>query len=169
MFGNKIFRNFFATILSTVLLGLFLGAYPVQSDSQTSTLVHYQGRLRDRTSGELVNGTRDFEFTIAGGAGQSFTYTANNTNVSNGLFEVEIDVNIDPLNPPYVDFDEPPYTLNIRVRNDSGSPWEDMGAETMTITKDVDNTGGNGPVDIMGPSLTLNFIICIQGFYPSRS
>ena len=59
--------------------------------------------------------------------------------------------------------------LNIYDIDPDPADRFNMGAETMTVTKDVDNTGGNGPVDIMGPSLTLNFIICIQGFYPSRS
>ena len=43
-----------------------------------------------------------------------------------------------------------------------------MGEETMTVTKNVDNTGASNPINIMGPSLGMNFIICLNGLYPSR-
>ena len=44
----------------------------------------------------------------------------------------------------------------------------DMGEETVVFGKNVNNTGGNNPIDIMGPSLALNYIICTVGLYPSR-
>jgi len=33
----------------------------------------------------------------------------------------------------------------------------------------IENTGGNQPIDNMQPYLASNFIICVQGIYPSRS
>ncbi len=37
------------------------------------------------------------------------------------------------------------------------------------ITTTVGVTGGNQPVSIMQPYLGMNFVICLQGLYPSRN
>jgi microcystin-dependent protein len=33
----------------------------------------------------------------------------------------------------------------------------------------VGNTGNSAPVYIMQPYLTLKYVICVQGYYPSRN
>jgi microcystin-dependent protein len=42
-----------------------------------------------------------------------------------------------------------------------------MGRSRVKIS--IANTGGNGPVNNMQPWLSVNFIICLQGIFPSRS
>jgi microcystin-dependent protein len=53
----------------------------------------------------------------------------------------------------------------------SGKPIPvDLGAMSVTGTAKIEVTGGgNIPVSIMQPSLGLNYIICVEGIYPSRS
>jgi microcystin-dependent protein len=41
--------------------------------------------------------------------------------------------------------------------------------QTQTFTLDADHAGGNQPVNNMQPYLCVNYIICLQGIYPSRS
>ena len=41
--------------------------------------------------------------------------------------------------------------------------------QTQTFTLHADNTGGSQPVNNMQPFLCVNYIICLQGIFPSRS
>jgi len=41
--------------------------------------------------------------------------------------------------------------------------------QSQRFTLDADHSGGNRPVNNMQPYLALNYIICLQGIYPSRS
>ena len=59
--------------------------------------------------------------------------------------------------------------LNIYDIDQDPDDRYNMGAENMTVTKNVNNTGSSNPINIMAPSLGLNFIICLNGLYPSRS
>jgi microcystin-dependent protein len=44
---------------------------------------------------------------------------------------------------------------------------EDKAMATQSVKEE--NTGGNQPHDIMQPYQAVNFIICLQGIFPSRS
>ena len=41
--------------------------------------------------------------------------------------------------------------------------------QTQTFTLDAEHVGGNQPVNNMQPFQCVNFIICLQGIFPSRS
>ena len=49
----------------------------------------------------------------------------------------------------------------------TGTPTINMAAGTVTVT--VAPAGGSQPVGVMQPYLTLNWIIALQGIYPSRN
>lgn len=49
----------------------------------------------------------------------------------------------------------------------SAAPNQQMLGESVNIT--INNTGGNQAFDIMQPSLGINYIICLQGIFPSRN
>lgn len=49
----------------------------------------------------------------------------------------------------------------------TGTPTINMAPNTVTVT--VSPAGGSQPVSIMQPYLTLNWIIALQGIYPSRN
>ncbi|MBN2236652.1 MAG: phage tail protein [Bacteroidales bacterium] len=47
--------------------------------------------------------------------------------------------------------------------------YSDASADVQMASSMVGNTGGNQAVNINQPSLTINFIICVQGVFPSRN
>ena len=46
--------------------------------------------------------------------------------------------------------------------------YSDANANTTMKATMVNSTGGNQPFSIMQPSLGMNYIICVNGIYPSR-
>ena len=60
---------------------------------------------------------------------------------------------------------------------DTGSEASDDGfvkaslakTQTQTFTLQADNSGGNQPVNNIQPFQCVNYIICLQGIYPSRN
>jgi len=46
---------------------------------------------------------------------------------------------------------------------------ENYGGVSGNFTVELGNTGSSTPVNNMGPYLVLNYIICLQGVFPSRS
>jgi microcystin-dependent protein len=47
-------------------------------------------------------------------------------------------------------------------------PYTTSGANTTVSAAAVGQSGGNQPFSIIQPSLALNYIIAIEGIYPSR-
>lgn len=47
--------------------------------------------------------------------------------------------------------------------------YSDAPADVQLNSTMIGNTGGSQPVDIRQPSLSINYIICLQGVFPSRS
>jgi microcystin-dependent protein len=44
-----------------------------------------------------------------------------------------------------------------------------LGGLNVAGTVTVANTGGSQPVSIMQPYLGMNFVICLEGIFPSRN
>jgi microcystin-dependent protein len=42
-------------------------------------------------------------------------------------------------------------------------------AKPLSLQATIGNAGGNAAFSIMSPSLALNYLICVQGIYPSRN
>lgn len=59
-------------------------------------------------------------------------------------------------------------TSGINAYNQN-APDSNMAAMQTNITAQVTNSGGNVPFTNIQPSLGLNYIICLQGMFPSRS
>lgn len=62
----------------------------------------------------------------------------------------------------------------VPAKSGQGEPDYDTGEGDTTmrpndVTVSVDNTGGGQPHTNLQPSLGLNFIICLQGVFPSRN
>ncbi|WP_305968677.1 MULTISPECIES: phage tail protein [unclassified Mameliella] len=49
------------------------------------------------------------------------------------------------------------------------SPVEDVTMDPAAVAVEVQNTGGQQSFDIMNPYLAINYIIALQGIFPSRS
>lgn len=59
---------------------------------------------------------------------------------------------------------------NLLASNSSANKSYSTLSANATMNKEmVENTGGNLPVNNMQPYLTVNYIICIEGIYPSRN
>lgn len=58
-------------------------------------------------------------------------------------------------------------TANSDMFSDGTGLNATMGSNPVNVT--VGNTGNNQPVNNMQPYLAVNYIICLQGVYPSRS
>lgn len=57
---------------------------------------------------------------------------------------------------------------NNVLGGDPDLPYEPSGTQIMS-TAMIHQTGGNSPHDNNQPSLTVNFVIALQGIYPSRN
>jgi microcystin-dependent protein len=57
----------------------------------------------------------------------------------------------------------------VPARNAAGVPEYAATANTTLASGALLATGGTQPHDNLQPYLSLNFIICIQGLYPSRN
>ena len=53
--------------------------------------------------------------------------------------------------------------------NANGVPHYSSGMDTSFAPNALTTVGGSQPHDNMMPSLCINFIICLEGIYPSRS
>ncbi len=53
--------------------------------------------------------------------------------------------------------------------NPATSSMVDMAGGGPITGMTLNNTGGNAPINNIGPVLGLNYIICLQGLFPSRS
>ncbi|HNT29912.1 MAG TPA: hypothetical protein PKL83_03090, partial [bacterium] len=107
------------SVLCTLGIGCICSmSVPVYAD--VATAIHYQGRLRNRADGELYDGSKDIAFEVTQGsadcsAGSTvLTYTATGVNIENGVFSVNIPVNISTLN-----FENSPYCLKISIDGES--------------------------------------------------
>ena len=59
---------------------------------------------------------------------------------------------------------------NLLASNSSANRSYSTLSSNATMNKSmVENTGGNLPVNNMQPYLTINYIICLEGIYPSRN
>lgn len=59
---------------------------------------------------------------------------------------------------------------NLPASNSSANKSYSTLSSNATMNKSmVENTGGNLPVNNMQPYLTINYIICLEGIYPSRN
>ncbi|GGX13210.1 phage tail protein [Aquimarina muelleri] len=76
---------------------------------------------------------------------------------TNSIIGKALDINGDPINM---------YTKNSNINLDpSTSPSTLIEGENFTTTP----TGGQQPTPIMQPYLTMHYIICLQGIFPSRN
>ena len=67
--------------------------------------------------------------------------------------------------------DNPVGNVLAKARNgyiyQTNTPNQQMKGGSVSVT--VNNTGGNQAFDLIQPSLGVNYIICLQGVYPSRN
>lgn len=63
-----------------------------------------------------------------------------------------------------------PTTSSVLARSSGGFGYDDSGStDTSLDSRSVGSTGGNQPHYNVQPFLTLNYIIALQGIFPSRS
>jgi microcystin-dependent protein len=60
-------------------------------------------------------------------------------------------------------------TPGTDIYNSAASAGETLGPLDNSLSVSVANTGANTPYNNMQPFLALNFIICLQGLFPSRN
>ncbi len=59
---------------------------------------------------------------------------------------------------------------NLPASNSSvNRSYSTLSSNATMNNKMVENTGGNLPINNMQPYLTINYIICLEGIYPSRN
>lgn len=126
--------------------------------------------------GRTTFGLPDLRGRVALGAGQGPGRPDYRLGSSGGSTTMTLDVNTLPTH-------SHPATLQAQTRPGDGTTPADgasLAAGTPVYTQgagnpanlaglDVGNTGNQQPFSLMQPYLGLNFIICMQGVFPSRS
>lgn len=75
-----------------------------------------------------------------------------------------------PHNHPLTASDEPPNVQKPETHRLAATNIYTSAAAVATMASDtVGNTGGGRPVDLMQPFQVVNFIIALEGLYPSRN
>lgn len=110
------------TLMAALALALAAPLPAAVADALPSS-IHYQGRIRDKNTGELVTGNVNVQFDIYNKLlspdDQSTTYSTT-VSAANGLFDVEI-----PIDLAQVDFNAGPYYMRVHVGG------EDLGEEPL--------------------------------------
>ncbi|MCB0526116.1 MAG: hypothetical protein KDC86_16485, partial [Saprospiraceae bacterium] len=84
------------------------------------------------------------------------------------VISVDAKVQVGTSNP---NTDEPNNAFLTTSSNDfyasAGAAGNNLGGVSATAT--AGNTGGNQPINVMQPYIAINYIIALQGIFPSRS
>jgi hypothetical protein len=105
--------RFLAVVCAAVLI-MLIPLHTVWSAGAPTTQLSYQGRLRNKTSGELENGTKSMRFVVRQSNGSaSWDSGPLNISVTNGVFNIILDVGLT------LGFDNAPYEMEVFVEGES--------------------------------------------------
>lgn len=98
---------------------------------------------------------------------ESVTLTVNNlpAHVHNGPITLQLQADSSPATDPAPDFNYPANFPNAYVT----APVAGVNMLPPSYTGTINNAGSGQPVPVLAPYLALNYIICLQGLFPSRN
>jgi microcystin-dependent protein len=124
--------------------------------------------MRGRTAISQGQGPGLSNYTLGEATGsETVTLTVNNmpshTHNGTALFTLQADSN--PGGDPAPDFNYPANFANAYAP----APTPGINMQPPTYTGAINAAGGGQPVPLLSPYLGMNYIICLQGIFPSRN
>jgi microcystin-dependent protein len=145
-------------------LFLLLGTYYGGNGIQTFALPD----LRGRSAVGVGNSSTGTSYQLAEAAGSASSRLGMSNMPShnhNGAFDLSLGAN----NGTGAESDVAGNNIASGVAN-SFSPNDNVNmANALSMQASVGSAGGNAPFSVQSPYIALNYLICMQGIYPSRS
>lgn len=124
--------------------------------------------LRGRTVVSAGQGPGLSNYTLGERTGsEAVTLLLNNmpAHVHNGPANFKLDADVNPGTDPAPDFNYPGNFNNAYAP----SPTNGIAMQAPAYTGTIGNAGGGQPFSVLSPYLGVNYIICLQGIFPSRN